>query len=176
MKIKITRAQLVAHDVCQEVLSWYDRHAPSGVWEADWTKDLQAALLRERGEFVTWAAHEGLLPRLSMQGADLTGADLTGANLWRAPLGRANLTGANLSGAYLSCADLRCAYLRGANLTGADLIGADLTGADLTGADFTGADLGRANLVRANLKGAMRYPSDPPIRGWRSAEGVLVRE
>jgi hypothetical protein len=166
MKIRITRSQLVDYGMCPEGLSWYDSHAPSGVWEADWTVGLQVALLRERAEFITWAVRKGLLPLLSMQGVDLGGANLKGVDF----------RGADLTGAYLGKADLTGADLGKADLTGADLGRADLSGADLSGADLSGAHLGRANLTGANLKGAVRYPSDRPIRGWHSGEGVLVRE
>ncbi len=69
--------------------------------------------------FYGWARDKGMIPQLSLYGADLRGADLRGANLYGADLFGADLRGADLRGA-----DLRGADLRGANLQDANLLGA----------------------------------------------------
>ena len=70
---------------------------------------------------------------------------------------------------------IKTPYLGGADLGGADLGGADLGGADLRGADLRGAYLRGAYLGDANLRGAVRFPDDPPIPGWRIENERLVK-
>jgi len=130
-------------------------------------------------EFSRWLYARGLIPLISLGGANLEGANLGGANLEGANLGGAylvdanlvganlggaNLEGANLWGANLVGANLDRAYLVGANLEGAYLEGAYLERANLEHANLVGANLDRANLDRANLGGAYR-PNNPPA-GW----------
>lgn len=69
-----------------------------------------------------------------------------------------------------------CASLAGIDLSGAYLAVADLYEANLEGADLRGTDLRGACLECADLEGALRLEGDPPIDGWVTRDGVLVRE
>lgn len=90
-----------------------------------------------------------ILPKVTLEYANLASVDLTSADLRSAFLPSVDLAGADLT-----AADLTDASLAGANLVGADLTDADLTDADLTAADLTDADLTRANLRNAHLSEA----------------------
>ena len=142
-----------------------------------WTSTHQIWLAALIPGFSRWLYERGLIPQISLAGANIRGANLEGANLEGANLRGANLRGAYLEGAYLEGANLEgaylgSAYLGGAYLGGAYLGGADLRGAYLGGAYLRGADLGGAYLGGADLRGARAdadtvWPDgfDPAARG-----------
>jgi uncharacterized protein YjbI with pentapeptide repeats len=100
-----------------------------------------------------------ILPRTSLNGAQLVGSYLDGVDLRQSGLLQANLDSAllpraNLEGAQALRATLKGAVLTEANLRGVLLSEANLETADLRGANLAGANLGSANLAGANLTGA----------------------
>ncbi len=95
--ITLFRSHLVEAKACAEGLAMFDEYAAlqgrSRSLRLTWAHMLWAASdVRSRG-FVTWAQEMGLLPRLSLRGANLYGANLYGANLYGANLGGADLGG-----------------------------------------------------------------------------------
>ena len=169
----IRRADLVALGACAEWLALFDeiialqpearRGVPMRKGSNHWrdTSALRLTLspigqlwLARDCKYAGWLRSQGLVPAVSLPYEILIGA---------------NLRGADLIGAYLTGANLRGADLIGANLRGADLRGANLTCANLRGANFIGA-----NLRGANLRGADRLTTDPPVPGWRVADGLMV--
>lgn len=114
-------------------------------------KYLNLSGLRFRSKRMTSA----YLPKVVLNGADLSYAHLVGANLEGAHLEKDPATGsvARLHGTYLRVSSLKDAKLRNAILYGADLRKADLSGADLRNADLRHADLRGANLKNAKLDG-----------------------
>ena len=139
--VRLTRAELVQADACEEGLELFDDVAEMagtpGELTVEWTSLAAVWLVSVEPDFAGWLYRVGLLPQISLSGADLRGA-------------------------YLRGADLRGAYLRGADLRGADLRGADLRGAYLRGADLSGA-----YLRGADLSGAYLRSGDPVPEGWR---------
>ncbi len=101
------------------------------------------------------------MPKVLLEGSDISEADLTGADLYETNLHKTNMQEANLSHALLckswlvetdlSEANLREADLRGVNLSGANLSRADLYKALLADAILLDADLTKANLSMANV-------------------------
>ena len=91
---------------------------------------------------------EAVLPRVYLEGANLSIALLYGSVLAYAQLGNANLSGsdlsgANLDGATLDWASLRNARLRKAYLTGSSLYNSDLSHAQMIGALFEELNTGQ---------------------------------
>lgn len=117
--VYLSRKTLVRYEACSEGLALFDSLAKAQGRKdrvrVRWSPLAQVWLARDYPGFSAWLFDHGLIPRVSLRGADLRGA-------------------------YLSGADLSGAYLRGADLRGADLSGADLSGADLNGADLNGAE------------------------------------
>ena len=74
--------------------------------------------------------------------------------LIRAPLPRVRLDGLDLSSAYLYKANLELASLKGISFSGAVLADSNLQNADLAGANLYKAQLQGANLSQADLDGA----------------------
>jgi hypothetical protein len=167
--VEIRRAELDAREACREGLRLFDAIAglagTPGLLCVEWSPLAQVWLGAAGPLFAFWLYEQGLVPQVSLRGADLGGADLRGAYLRGAYLGAADLGGADLGGADLRGADLRGADLRGADLRGAYLRGAYLGAADLRGADLRGAD----------LRGAFRRDEDAAIDGWTARSGILRR-
>ena len=143
--VSITLKELQKHGACPEGLALFRSFSFAGEWIGAWTPIHALWSATAYPSFAAWARDKGIIPIVSLYGANLQGANLRGANLRGADLRDANLQGADLRGADLYGANLEGANLRGANLRGADLEGADLEGANLYGANLRGADLYGAN-------------------------------
>ena len=96
----LDRDTLVQHGACPDGLAVFDalsalQARPGGRVLIRWdplTEVWSRAVLRGH---VGWLFERGLVPRMSLRGADLAYADLHRANLRGASLHRANLRGAN---------------------------------------------------------------------------------
>jgi len=142
IQLFLSRTDLTRAGACPEGIKRFNELFPQGL-ATPWTVTHQLWAAWAEPAFYSWLRDKGLLPVLSMRGANLSGANLSRADLSRANLSGANLSGANLSGADLSRANLSRANLSGANLSRANLSRANLYGADLYEADLRGADLGQ---------------------------------
>ncbi len=89
-------------------------------------------------------------PMVTLQNGDLGCSALAGAKL-----PRICLEGTDLSRADLQNADLCDAHFDHAVLVRARLVGADLSGASLAGANLTNADLRKANIENTSFEGAI---------------------
>lgn len=139
--------------------------------EIEWTPFLQVLLAAGFPAFAEWLRDVGLLPQVTLWGANLSHASLYCAHLTGLCLREADLRCAELFGADLDFCDLGEANLQRADLRQTSLIGAYLSQANLEGADLRGAYLDHTNLWNAR-----RYDSDPPIPGWVSRHGFLKPE
>ena len=97
--VKITRNELVAAGACQAGMSLFEKiKSRKGDYVyVRWTVVHQLWAAVAVPSFYSWLRAKGMVPQLSMEGADLTGADLRGASLWCANIMYTNLRGANLA-------------------------------------------------------------------------------
>lgn len=150
MKVTVTMDMLRANGACPEGIDFFLSIKAESI---EWTIDQQLWFATTAPSFYGWCVRKGLLPLMSMAGADLKGKSLVGANLAGVDLSGADLTGVDLSGA----------SLHGADLTGAILKSAKLEGVNLQQATLKDAVLDDAKLANVNFDKALA-DDDPP--GW----------
>ena len=101
ISVTIFRSELLDNRACEEGMEVFEKLAElqgnsDSVHIPEWTVTHYIWALRAYPAFTCWCRNIGLIPNMSLSGANLSGANLSGANLF----------GANLSGAYHPSSDL----------------------------------------------------------------------
>jgi len=125
ISVSLWRSALERHDACSEGMALFeaiaamqpatDKLRTKRIRVKNWTLLHQFWLVSAYPRLAGWLRDEGLVPWISVRGANLQGANLYGADLYGANLYGANLRGASLQGANYPIGDVPDGWTRGAD-------------------------------------------------------------